>query len=182
MHRAFTLIETVITIALSVVLFLAVTQLYILYQNTIKMQESTLSVQTGVSNISSAVRFAALQADQIVVSHMFSGAIYTSSATTSIFELPSIDETGNVIDGDHDYIGIFASGTQAYELTDASIASTRNSGEKQLTSVLQALLFMYDNVSVADATSVTVEATTSATVRQQPVSAHLREQIHLRNI
>ena len=180
--RGFTLIEVVITVTLSVILMLASVQLYVMYGRVIIVQQSSIDVALDASGIMDATRTAGLQAKRVVATHSFSGIWYTSGATTTLFELPAIDASGAIITNAYDYIGIYASSTSAYRLIDATPGSSRLSGEKQLTNVLGALTFTYDNPSFPLVTSITVNATTSAVVRGEVLQTHLRGHIYLRNL
>ena len=182
MSRAFTLIETLITIALFAVLMLAVTQLYAVYGRIISSQGSTLTVALGASGIIDAVHVAGLQADHVVATHAFPGISLDSGTTTVVFELPAIDASGAVLPNAYDYIGIYASGTDAYRVTDAASGSARASGTKRLTDVLEALLFTYDNISFPSVASLTVSATTSAATHGTTAQTHLQQHIYLRNL
>lgn len=182
MPRAFTLIEVVITVALSAILMLAITQLYVVYGRVILFQKSSIDVALGASGIIDAARAAGLQAKQVVATHTFSGTVYTSGTTTALFELPAINASGAIVPNAYDYIGIYASGTDAYRLVDAAPGSSRLSGKKRLTGVLGALSFIYDNPSFPLVTSIIVNATTSAMVRGEMTQTHLRGHIYLRNL
>jgi len=182
MSRGFTLIEVLVTVALSAVLILAITQLYLVYGRIIMSQTSSIDVTLGGSNIIDAARAAGLQAKRVVATHAFSGTNYSSGTTTAIFELPAIDVSGALITNTYDYIGIHASSTNAYRLIDAAPGSSRMSGTKRLTDVLGALSFAYDSPSFPSVTSVTVDATTSAVVRGETLQMHLRGHIYLRNL
>ncbi len=182
MSRAFTLIEVLVAAALSAVLLLAITRLYVVYNRVVLVQQASIKATLGASGIVDAARVAGMQARQVVAAHTFAGANYSSGTTTAIFELPSIDASGAIVGGAYDYIGIHASGTEAYRFADAAPGSSRASGEKRLTDVLDALSFTYDNPSFPSVTSVTVSATTSAAVRGETTYTHMRERIDLRNI
>lgn len=182
MPRAFSLIEVVITVALSAILMLAITQLYVVYGRVILFQKSSIDVALGASGIIDAARTAGLQAKQVVATHTFSGVSYTSGTTTALFELPTIDASGAIVPNAYDYIGIYTSGTDAYRLVDAAPGSSRLSGTKRLTGVLNALSFVYDSPSFPSVTSIIVNATTSATVRGETTQTHLRGHIYLRNL
>ena len=182
MSRAFSLIEVLIAAALSAVLMLAIARLYVVYNRVVLVQQSSIKAALGASGIVDAARSAGMQARQVVAAHTFAGANRSSGTTTAIFELPSIDASGAIVGGAYDYIGIFASGTEAYRLVDAAPGSSRSSGEKRLTDVLDALSFAYDNVDFPSVTSVTVSATTSAVAHGETTYTHLRERIDLRNI
>lgn len=182
MRRAFTLVEVIITVALSVVLVLAIAQLYIVYGRAIEFQQSSIAITLGGSSIMDSVRSAGLQAGHVVASHTFSGVVYTSGTTTAIFELPAIDASGAIIASTYDYIGIATSSTNAYRLVDAAAGSARISGQKKLTSNLNAISFTYDNSDFSLVKSITVDATTTAVVREQAAQTHLREHVYLRNL
>lgn len=182
MSRAFTLIESVIVVALFIVVMLGVMQLYIVFGRVITGQSASIGAVLDGSDIVDAARSAGLQARAVVAAHTFSGVSYSSGTTTIIFELPSVDSSGAPIPGAFDYIGIYASSTEAYRVIDAAQGSARVSGEKLLTSILGALNFTYDATSFPSVTSVTVDATTSAVVRGQAAYTHLHERVYLRNL
>lgn len=182
MHRGFTLVEVLITIALFVVLMFGISQLYIVYGRVIALQKSSIGVALGGSSIMDAVNTAASQADHVVATHTFSGTVYNSATTTAIFELPSVDSSGSIVANTYDYTVVYSSGTSAYRMTDAALGSSRISGKKQLTDALGGLSFTYDNAAFPSVGSVIVDATTTAVVRGQTTQTHLREHIYLRNL
>jgi hypothetical protein len=182
MKRAFTLVETIMVVALAVALVFACTQLYVVYGRSILVEQSSINITLGGSSIMDAVRTAGLQASHVVASHAFSGVTYTSTTTTVVFELPSVDAAGAVITNTYDYIAIFASSTSAYQLTSAAVGSDRVSGQKLLTTSLSALSYTYNSVSFPLVTDVVANATTSALVRGVTTQAHFLQHIYLRNI
>lgn len=182
MRRGFTLIEVVITVALSLVLVLAVAQLYLVYGRSILSEQSSIDVMLGGGSIVDTVQAAGLQADHIVASHTFAGTNYNSGPTTILFELPAVDASGSIIANTYDYVGVYASGTEVYRVIDAASGSTRASGSKRLTGVLNALLFTYDNANFPAVTSAIVDATTTALSHGQQAQTHIRKNIYLRNL
>ena len=182
MSRAFTLIEVLVTTALSAILLFVVIQLHIVYGRTIVFKQTSIGVALGGSNIIDAVRMAGSQARSVVATHSFSGVGYTSSTTTVIFELPAIDASGGIIPNAYDYIGIYASSSNAYRSIDAAPGSARISGQKRLTNVLSSLSFTYDSPLFPSVTNITINATTSATIRGDMTQTHLRSRMYLRNI
>lgn len=171
-----------ITIGLFSVVFLGILQLYVVYQRVMSLQDSSIGVALDGGAIVDAVRLAASQSDQIVSSHTFSGTPYSTGTATVVFELPSIDASGVVIAGSHDYIGITASGTQAYRFIDAAAGSARTSGTKLLAKSLSALLFTYDNASLSSVTSVAVDATTTSASHGKTAELHVYDHVYLKNI
>lgn len=181
-RRGFTLVEVVITAAIAIVLMLALTYMYGEFNRTFPYLESSLAVTDGSSRIVDAVREGALQATHISAAHDFSEVTYTSGTTTVVFELPSITAAGATIAGYYDYIAVSASGTVAYRLVDAASGSVRTSGTKQLTQILESLAFTYDHTNVAQATSLFVDATTTAQAGGEVLTTHIRARADLRNL
>lgn len=181
MSRAFTFVEVLITVALFVILIIGIAQLYLVYGKVVTFQESSIGVALDGDSIVSAVGVAGSQASHVISSHVFFGTSYTSGTTTAIFELPSVDSSGGILDT-YDYVGIYASSTSVYRTIDAAGGSVRISGQKRLTDSLDALSFTYDNISFPLVTSVTVDATTSVVVRGQTTYMHARGHVYLRNL
>ena len=180
--RAFTLVEVLITTALSVVLMFVIVQLYVVYSRAIIFQQASINVALGGSSIMDAARTAGLQARSVVAAHSFSGINRNSGTTTVIFELPAIDASGVIVPNAYDYIGIYASSSNAYRSIDAAPSSVRVSGEKRLTSVLDSLNFTYDSPSFPSVTNITINATTSSIIRGEVTQTPLRDRIYLRNL
>lgn len=182
MKRAFTLIEVLITIALSTILLFAIVQLYIVYGRVIVFQNASIEVALGASSIMDSFRSSGLQASQVVATHAFAGVDYNSGATSVVFKVPSINASGSIISSTYDYIGISSSGTDAYRLVDAAVGSARTTEKKRLTGVLEAISFTYDNQSFPLVTNVILNATTSTVVRGEMAQQHLNGRIYLRNL
>ncbi len=182
LSTGFTLIEVLITAALFALLMIVVVQLYVMYGRTIAFYQASIDVALGGSSIIDATRTAGSQARNVVASHSFSGVAYNSGTTTAIFELPAIDASGAIIASTYDYIGIYASSSNAYHVIDAAPGSARTSGVKRLTGALNALSFTYNSPLFPSVTNITVNATTSATIHGEMTKTHLRGYIYLRNI
>ena len=178
----FTIIEVLITTALFVVLVVGIVQLYVVFGRMVSFESLSIGSSLSASAIIDAARTAGLEADHIVASHAFSGVTYTTGTTTAVFELPAIDASGAPLTNTYDYVGIYATGTSAYSITDAAAGSARLSGTKVLTNALTALTFTYNQSDVTLATSTTVDATTTASVIGQATDMHIRENIYLRNL
>ncbi len=179
--RGFTLIEIVIVTALTAVIGSAVAYVYGQYNTASNHLRASVAVTEGGSAITRETRYAGLQATRIVSSHYFLGTSYTTGTTTVIFELPSIDRSGNLISGYYDYIGIHATGTKAYRLTDSSPSSVRTAGTLLLTESLSELSFEYDSPNISTTKSLFVDATTTAQTSITPIETHVRAHIYMRN-
>ena len=181
MNRGFTLLELLLVTFLFGLILIALFDMFFGYKKIFDIEQSFVRATGGARDVVAAVSKTARDADQVVSSHTFSGTPYTSGTTTAVFELPSINSSGDTIASTYDYVAIYASGTDAYQLTEVGVGSSRSAGTRHLTDVLQSMTFTYNSNSFANVKQVTVDVTASSTARQQTAQQHLREQIYLRN-
>jgi hypothetical protein len=181
MTRAFTLMETVITIALSAVIMLAIANLYINFNSLYVYQQTFVATTNAASSAIQALNTAVLPADQVVASHSFGGTTITSSASTLVLEVPSISSTGDIIAGTHDYIAFYRTGTDLYQRTDAGAGSARSASTKRVAALVDATAFSYDTADITQATRVSADVTTRLNTKKGVVQTTLHGQFYLRN-
>jgi len=179
--RGFSLMEVVIVIAISVILILAVTEIYVTYSNSYLDQNAAINTSSSAAAFLNEFNNIGLQADAIVSSRTVSGTAYTTGSSTVIFELPAINSSGDVLSNTYDYAIFYSSSTGAYRLLDTNGSSARSSGTKLFSSFLSNLTFTYDNASPTSASGVTADITTQSTVKQTTYNSHLKQQVYLRN-
>lgn len=181
-RRGLSLLEVVIVTGVFALITVPLVNLLIGYYAVFNAQQATVAVNTSASMVVSEVRTAALQAGFIAASHAFSGVTRTSGASALVLQLPAVDSSGTTIVGSYDYVGFYASGTEAYRAIDAAVGSVRPSGTKRLSDTLYSLSFTYNNADPTLASSTAVDVVTNATTtRQGTTTQHLYEQIYLRN-
>jgi len=180
-QRGFTLIETVIVIALSASMFgvlsLLVRSFYVSYSYE---QSAAISAESARSVIKE-VESLTLVADKVLSSHVFSSATYDSSSNSLVLEIPSIDSSGAIVSGSYDYAAFYLQDTNAYRILEANAASSRASGTKKLSDTISSLTFSYNNADFALADAVTVDVQTLVQSRGQGSADHRSEQLYLRN-
>jgi len=177
----FTFIETIIVVALSVCMMIALGSLLYSFNSISSFQQASLQSSGSASIILREIESLAFPANAILQTHAFSSASYTSSSTALVLEIPSIDSSGNTIANTHDYAVIYSVGTNVYRLLEANALSARSSGTKKLSSTINTLSFSYDNTDITQASIVTVDVQTQSQVKQNILSDHRNEQIKLRN-
>ncbi len=181
--RGFSLVEIIIVLAIVGIIVIALVDLVRGYYAIYRTQTATVSVDTSAGVLLGDVRAALLEADHIVTSHTFSGVSYSSGTTTLVLELPAVNSSGDIIAGAFDYVGFYASGTDAYQIVDAAGGSVRRTGSRHESDTLFTLTFNYGSTTIAQATSTTVDVVTQASTSQQIVlRRHLYEKVYLRNI
>ncbi|MFA6519319.1 MAG: type II secretion system protein [Candidatus Paceibacterota bacterium] len=179
--RGFTLIETVVVIAISVIALAALVNLFLIFNTTYGNQQAFMAAAGSAGGTMNALEAAIMPADHVLTSHNFSGTTYSSNASTLVLSLPAVNSSGNIITGTEDYIVFYASSANLYRLIQAGAGSSRVSGLKQLSTTLSALSFTYDDADFTKVTNVTVDIVTQAQFKQETVQGHLNEQIYLRN-
>lgn len=182
MMRAFTLIETVIIIAITAMMMLALAALFINFNSFYVYQQTFTATVKSAGGAINAISDASLPADQVLASHVFSIGTISSGATSFALELPSIDSSGNILAGKHDYIGFYLTGTDLYRRTEADASSVRTSGTKKVATLVSSLSFTYDNTDFTKVTSVTTDIIAQLNTKKGLVQTHLNEQFYLRNI
>ncbi len=179
--RGFTLVETLIVVAVVAILGGAIASMWIGYNNFFAVEEAQVDAAGSAARVVSHVETAAMQASGVVASHTFSGTTITSTSTALVLQLPSIDSSGNIISNAYDYVAFYASSTDAYEATDPAAGSTRVAGTVALSDALQSLAFNYYAVPLTDATSTRIDISTSVSLLHGSATDHLAETVYLRN-
>ncbi|MBI3572230.1 hypothetical protein HY091_01705 [Candidatus Kaiserbacteria bacterium] len=177
----FTLLETVITIALSTVMILILAGLAYNFSFVFSYQQNATQVAGGAGRVASETDALIRGASQVLSSHTIAGTTYTSGAGALVLALPSIDSSGAVIAGKSDYAVVYASSTSAYRLVAADAASSRVSGTKLLTNNLLALAFAFDNTDFTQVKGVGVDIKTETKTKQQTLDEHRYQVTYLRN-
>lgn len=182
LHKAFTLVEILISTAVVSLIMLVLYNVYTGYNAVFVIQQARVEVNGSAREVVDEFKHTALQASQVVTSHTFSGENYTSGVDVAVFRLPAIASTGATITGVYDYVAFFATSTSVYKVTDAGAGSARGSGSKRLSDTLNTLAFTYNNASLSLSTSTEIDIQTQKTVKGQMIQAHLHESARLRNI
>ncbi len=179
--RAFTLVETMIVIAISAIMFITISILIFKFNMTSEYQQAILQSSGSASALIKEVETLTLPADAVLLTHIFSGVTRTSTSTTLVLEIPSIDSSGNIIPNAHDYAAFYTTGTIAYRTLEKNAASVRVSGTKKLSDTVQSLTFTYNNAALTAADIVTVDAQMQTHAKQELMYDHRQQQIRLRN-
>lgn len=179
--RAFTLIETIIVIAFSVIMALALGLLTFNFTNMLRYDQTASRSSDSASALMREITALVLPADAVVASHTFSGKTYTSSSTVLVLEIPSIDSSGGTIANTFDYAVVYASSTDAYRILAAHASSKRVSGTKKLSSTIHSLTFSFNTTDLTKVSTTTVDIQTEASAKQNVLSDHRSELLRLRN-
>lgn len=181
MKRGFSLIETIITIGISVIALLALVNIFLTFNTIYGYQQISLATSGSAGAAMNALEVAVLPAEQVLSSHSFSGTMYTSGPATLVLQLPSVDSSGNIIAGAKDYVVFYSSSAMLYRLTEAASNSTRVPGLQTLSTTLDSISFTYNDGDFTKVTNVIADVQTQAQYKQEIVQGRLTEQLFLRN-
>jgi ABC-type molybdate transport system substrate-binding protein len=182
MKRAFTFIEVILVIALSTLLFLAITSLYQSFTKLYSHESAGYSARTSAGRVVRGVESIVLPASRILASHTFATGTYTTGQETLVVEMQSVDASGTLLAGAYDYAVVYQSGTSVMMRTEARVGSARLSRQVTLGTSVTNLDFTYDNIDVTNAHSVTPTITVLATEGHEQSSMTLTETIRARNL
>ncbi len=180
-RHGFTLIETLIVVTLGTSMLITLGVLIYTFNKTGTYQQALTQSSASASALMREIESLAFPADAVLQTHLFSNATYTSSSTSLVLEIPSIDNSGNVIANTYDYAAFYVIGTNAYRMLEANVVSERISGTKQLSTAVGALTFSFNSADFTLVSTITVDIQTQAHIRQDTIFDHQREQIRLRN-
>ncbi len=179
--RAFTLVETVIVIALTVCMMTIVGLLIHTFGKTSSYGQASSQSSLSAGALMRELATLVAPASAVLETHTFSTGTYTSSANVLVLEIPSIDSSGSTVANSYDYAAFYLVGTSAYRRLEANGASARPTQTKLLSTTVNALSFTFDDAMFANVSSVTVDVETEARVKQDTASDHRNEQFILRN-
>lgn len=181
LQNAFTLVETIVVVAVSVALCTALGILIFNLSKISDYQQAVLESSGSASALMKDIGYFALPAHAVVQSHTFSTATRTSTSTALVLEIPSIDASGNTIAGAYDYAAFYVIGTEAYRELETHALSARIPGTKKLSSTVHTLSFSYDAANVTQTTTITVDLQMQTQIKQETIYDHRQQSLRLRN-
>ena len=173
----FTLVEMVIVLLVMAILLLGFLMLYDWHTKIYNYEVAFVRVTSASRSSLQTLSSNASQAHQVLASS--SG--YSSGSQTLILQLPSVDNTGELIAGKWDTMIFYASSTNFYFSAQPDASSARPAGIKLLSDSLNSLTFTYNNADVTQATKVTVDMDNRLQVRNQTVDSHVQQDLYLKN-
>lgn len=179
--KGVTLIEALVSVGLFVVISLALFGVYEAFGKLYFLGSANLTAVGGSRASLTQVANLTSQAYRVLESRSVNGVNYSTTSSTLVLQLPSIDSSGKTIDNTWDYAVFYVSSTSFYRYLEKSAASARVNGSKTLTDSLQSVIFTYDNADFTQVRKVMVEIFTRAVENRVPVESRASEQIFLKN-
>ena len=179
--NGFTLIETVIVIALFTMVVLVMYGIFDQHNYIYNYEQGMIAVAGSARTSENDMLTYGLQAHRVLASATVNSNTYFSGTNSLVLQLPSINSNGQTLSNTWDYVAFYTSGSQLWEQVQADPTSARQSLSRLLSSSLFSINFTYDNVSYPSVQNVTANITTQNTVHNRTVQDNLIQKIHLRN-
>ena len=164
----FTLIEIIVVIAISIVLILVGSAVFIGNSKFYQNQKGEIAAVNATRAAGDRLSEFARAATDMLASRQFGAATYTTSATMVVLRVPSIDASGNLIAGAYDYAAFGRDPNNASRLllvVDGAAGSVRGDRTLEVTDKLSAISLTYDNADPTAAKQVTYTITVTDTGR-----------------
>lgn len=177
----FTLIEIMMVLFFAGILMVVIFNLYDWYNKLYNYQQGLVRVTTGSRTAVQTLQSYVSQSKAVLASASVNGTTYSSSTTTLVTQLPSIDSSNNLVAGKWDKAVFYASGPNFYLQVEPDPASSRLKLYKLLSDSLQSLSFGYNNADFSQVSKVTVNFQAALQVRDQKVISNLQQDMYLLN-
>lgn len=180
----FTLIELMVSMAVMSVLLLIVAQIFIADYDIVEKQVAITDTDTGTILATRAISSMARGAIGVVAAQTINGTPYTSSASTLVLKLPTVNSTGDVIGNTYDYVAFARDGsspTKIFVDVQAASGSVRLSLRRLITAYNSQLVFRYNAADITKATRVQVYLANSETSKGATLTANAWTALFFRN-
>ncbi len=154
-----TLTETLIAVAILVIIGVALAQMTMVTLDISSRQSKNYSLETNAAILLKTLNDNFGHASGIELARTFGTTAYTSSSTTLILRIPSLDSSRNIITGVYDYIVFYRdpdNPTHINYTLDAGTGSIRVSGTKTLTTNNASLTFRYNAQDLVSSNRISI--------------------------
>ena len=181
-NQGFSFIEAIFASAILIFVLALLVLLYLNFSKSYNRQQTEIKMGDSARELVKELQNNALQADKIMASRSFSGTTYSTDQHKVVMELPSIDSSGNVVSGKHDYVVFYLTGKNLYRLVQADAASSRPSGPNQISDAVSSITLTYDNADLSKVTRIDSDIQMQTISGGQTIFYSLHQRIYLRNI
>lgn len=182
--HGFTLIEAIVYIAIASIVLVIITQIFISQSQVYDAETSRADIELYAKQALNRMVQNSISARGVVATQVLGGATYSSSSSTLVLELQSIDANQNLISNKYDYIAFYLDPTdltKLYMKIDADPNSSRKDTTTLLSTFVEGLNFRYNIADPALATKVEIALNLARTVRGQNRTAQSSTSIFFKN-
>lgn len=148
-----TVVEAVISISIFVLVALVIGALFIRNTQLYSSQDADTRIKISKATFGKNFQEVTESAIEVLASQSISGIVFTSSSSTAVFKLYSVNANNDLL-STFDYMVFYKSGTNVYMQTDADPTSARGDLQKLLAENVDSALFLYNNATPSSASEV----------------------------
>lgn len=170
--RGVTMLELAVSMGVAAMIFTILGAIFIAQGRFFAIQDAIAQTQYQAFQVLDTAGLYSLSASGIISSRTINGTAYTTSTSTVVLKLPSVDADGTVLVNTYDYIamGLLASDTSRFVVDiDAGTNSDRVDGTRKPASLVDKLIFRYNAVDPTAATAIELYVRTRKDARGQTI-------------
>jgi competence protein ComGC len=183
-YQGVSLLETIVVIGISVVLFFIITNIFINFNRLFQIQSATTDVEMNNYLALNRLQKIIKESDQILASKIINSTTYSTSNNTLVLEAPSIDSGGNIIPGSYDFFSIHRDSLDQSKLilsAAVSAGSSRRASDTIISAFVDKLIFSYNDIDLNKANLITIYLANSRSANGAKQTTASSTAIGLRN-
>jgi len=171
-----TLLELVVSIAVGAIIFVILGMIFLAQGQFFAIQDAIAETQLESFEAIDAMSPYMASANTIVASRTINGTAYATSDTLVILKLPSIDSGDDIITNTFDHVALGQDPSDATRFIvdlETDVASSRTSLTHRPSSLVDKVIFRYNDVDETAATAIEFYIRTIRTVRGNTITMPL---------
>ena len=144
----FSLVEVIVVLGVMTLILVMVIQIFMVSYDTYAKQSARANNDSGIMLATRTISETTRGALSILTNKTINGTNYTSSSDELVLALATIDENGNLIEDETDYVAYYRNDSNPNEILvdiESALGSYRTTGKKLVTDNNVILTFRYDN-------------------------------------
>lgn len=180
-NKGFTLIEIVIVLFFSGILMVVLFNLYDWHGRVYGYQQAYVRVSSANRVSISTMQSYISQANRVLDNATINGIAYTTGIDTLVLQIPSVDESNDIISSKWDKVVFYPVNRNFYMQLEPDPVSSRRNIYKILDDTLQSVTFTYSDAIMSQVKNIVVNFISSQQVRQQTISLSMNQSMYLLN-
>jgi prepilin-type N-terminal cleavage/methylation domain-containing protein len=180
--KGLTLLEVMVSMGIASVVFAILGGIFLAQGRFFAIQDAVSETQVHAFRAVDATGLFMNSAKRVMASQNINGTAYSTTSTMVVLELPSITASGGLIGNTFDYVAIgLESATSTLFVYDlqAGAGSDRQPGKFTMAQFVDKVIFRYNTVTPADASSIDLYVRTMKEARGSTIYAPLGKIFYL---
>lgn len=174
--RGVTTIELAVSMAVAAMIFTILGAIFIAQGRYFAIEDAIAETQYNAFQILDTTGLYALSASGVIGGRTINGTAYTTSTSTLVLELPSINSTDDILVNTYDYVALGVSSSDPTRFVvdiEAATNSARIDATRYPGSLVDKLIFRYNAVDPTAATAIELYVRTRKDARGQVITTPL---------